>query len=421
MELFSKWSSEPINLERGLQYSHAVLDVTLEGQFKCIRGYGGFCLKYIKVQPGQLSLDIYKDPQAFASFLSYLRARNVHCGRMLAHCSLAKKINDFLAASEATPEVDKAHGRDMATWLAKLEIQLRAVVPEATPAKMQSGHTVLAWARDVCIMAIAAAEDSVRLHGTLTHKVAQQVHDALLVSLVTGAHTPPLRLGHIKSWLHPSEVAKFGCRQQGCQRENCLGNHLELVVDPVGKQAVAEEDAWMDHRGLMRGFSYRNTRIKAHMEHGKTQRMNNFTRVSYILPDGDLTKLFLLHIKQGHALLVLEQPYKTRTLIVGKRGADISHNNSLFTHLWNDIMHKCPIRKAYKLETFPPNDARTMFVETYTSDTGNAPEFWDGAAVVGNSVQQWGASYNPSKRSRLAQQAVDAHQAYAQNALAISQ
>ena len=210
-------------------------------------------------------------------------------------------------------------------------------------------------------------------------------------------------------------------RSRGIQRIRVFLDS-ELVVDQVGKQAVAEEDAWMDHRGLMRGFSYRNTRIKAHMEHGKTQRMNNFTRVSYILPDGDLTKLFLLHIKQGHALLVLEQPYKTRTLIVGKRGADISHNNSLFTHLWNDIMHKCPIRKAYKLETFPPNDARTMFVETYTSDTGNAPEFWDGAAVVmGNSVQQWGASYNPSKRSRLAQQAVDAHQAYAQNALAISQ
>jgi hypothetical protein len=64
-------------------------------------------------------------------------------------------------------------------------------------------------------------------------------------------------------------------------------------------------------------------------------------------------------------------------------------------------------------EYFPPSLARTMFVEDYTSEYGVPPEFWDGAAaIMGNSVAQWGQSYNPSKIRRLAQRAVNAHAAY---------
>ena len=62
------------------------------------------------------------------------------------------------------------------------------------------------------------------------------------------------------------------------------------------------------------------------------------------------------------------------------------------------------------LSYFRPTLARTIFVEDYTSNAGVAPEHWDGAAaVMGNSVRQWDATYNPSKRSRQAQGAVAQH------------
>ena len=42
--------------------------------------------------------------------------------------------------------------------------------------------------------------------------------------------------------------------------------------------------------------------------------------------------------------------------------------------------------------------------------TGQRPDTWEGVALVmGNSVAQWKASYNPSRKRRLAQAAVRAH------------
>jgi hypothetical protein len=82
---YTRWSQEDINLSRDFKYSHAVQSSTIDGQAKNIRGFMGYTMGYFNVPPGDVSLAYYKDPQVFASFISYLRARGVTRGPLLAH------------------------------------------------------------------------------------------------------------------------------------------------------------------------------------------------------------------------------------------------------------------------------------------------------------------------------------------------
>jgi hypothetical protein len=82
---FSAWSQDPINLTRGLKYAHAIQSSTLDGQLKHIRGFMGYVSTYFNVEPYNLSLTHYADPEVIASFISYLRARNVMRHSLMAH------------------------------------------------------------------------------------------------------------------------------------------------------------------------------------------------------------------------------------------------------------------------------------------------------------------------------------------------
>ena len=81
--------------------------------------------------------------------------------------------------------------------------------------------------------------------------------------------------------------------------------------------------------------------------------------------------------------------------------------NVSLDHYWAQLMKKVDtMGQPY----FPPGDGRTQYVEYVTSATGLAPETWDGvAAILGNSVSQWKASYAPTLKRRIAQEAVHAH------------
>ena len=61
---------------------------------------------------------------------------------------------------------------------------------------------------------------------------------------------------------------------------------------------------------------------------------------------------------------------------------------------------------------FPPSLARTMFVDEFSAAFGVLPKDWaEGAAnIMGNTVEQWKASYAPKRKSRLAQLAIASHQ-----------
>ena len=144
--------------------------------------------------------------------------------------------------------------------------------------------------------------------------------------------------------------------------------------------------------------------ISFHAPHHKTE-SRGVAPIEFELPDGELADLLLVHIKKGHKLLTQTTGEACTSLFVTATGKPFENSN--FTQYWQKIMIT-----SSNVPYFPPNLARTVFVEQYTSANGMPPEMWDGAAaVMGNHVETWGVHYNPSARKRKAQKAVDAHQA----------
>lgn len=85
LKAFTLWSQQPINLSRSLRFSHGVQQATMEGQLNLVRGYCGYVCTYHRVPVQECSLQAYRDPELIASFISYLRARQVTKYPLLAH------------------------------------------------------------------------------------------------------------------------------------------------------------------------------------------------------------------------------------------------------------------------------------------------------------------------------------------------
>lgn len=155
-------------------------------------------------------------------------------------------------------------------------------------------------------------------------------------------------------------------------------------------------------------FNYGSTIIQIQVVHHKNDRRASHNGpLEFTFPDGLLTKLLLTHIKQGHKVLTQAKGEKVVHLFVSRYSNPFSATT--FNHYWENLMQRVDtMGQPY----FAPSLARTMYVEDYTSEQGVHPDMWDGAAaVMGNSVNVW-SSYNPSKRKRAAQRAVDAHTEY---------
>jgi hypothetical protein len=237
-------------------------------------------------------------------------------------------------------------------------------------------------------------------YGNMTAGTAWATERGIIAALVTGAFTPPCRLSLIKSLLHPRFIGKVECPDPDCQMEACMGNRMEVVP----RAAVALEpgtEGWH--------FDSDNKAIRSTVVHGKNDRRPGHAPLEYTLPTGPLSKLMLAHIAEGHGQLVLERPDRMLNLFVTRQGA--AFNDATFVHFWRTLMGATSLPEG--LAYFPPSLARTVFVEDYTSEFGVEPDGWDGAAIImGNCVNQWRKSYNPSGRNRGAQRAVNAHAAY---------
>jgi len=89
-------------------------------------------------------------------------------------------------------------------------------------------------------------------------------------------------------------------------------------------------------------------------------------------------------------------------MFVTKSGS--AFNDVTFVQYWQEAMKTAPSGLPYH----PPSKFRTIFVEEFTAHHHMEPELWDGAAVImGNSVEQWQRTYNPSRKRRMAQQVVN--------------
>jgi hypothetical protein len=125
-------------------------------------------------------------------------------------------------------------------------------------------------------------------------------------------------------------------------------------------------------------------------------------KVELVIPDSLLLKLWLAHIVEGRELLTLESPFPARTMFVSEGGN--SFTPSTLVHYWSTTMRRTAAE--HELEYFRPSRARTIFVEEFSKMHGHSPELLDGAAaIMGNSVEQWHATYNPNRKKRLAEAA----------------
>lgn len=334
---------------------------------------------------------------------------------MCPHAGVARKVNAFLASGEIDTESGAdAHSTAMDKWLQRMEHQINTAIASAPLPSRPDSEVVMAWGQELGEEALHAVDTSMRVHGCLTYKVASQCQDAIFVSLVTGCHIPPCRLNLINSWLHPDLVPTIGCPDRDCRvvGSRCLGNRLELEITP---STNAEGEVEGGSGGWW--FEYDNTTIISHVVHGKNEFRGQGVELTYSLPRGTLTKLLLAHIGEGHKVLTQGTGGADR-LFVTATGIAFANKPPLFTQHWEKIMRRCPIAAAKKIAYFPPVAGRRIFVEGYTSSNGVEPDLWDGAAhVMGTSVRRWGETYNPSRKRRQAQQAVDNHSNYMANLL----
>lgn len=136
-----------------------------------------------------------------------------------------------------------------------------------------------------------------------------------------------------------------GCRDKDCRDKNCLGNRVELVgspsLDDDGSEVCAED------RVRILGVHHKND--------GRGKRGGN--NIDILLPLGPLNDMFLFWIKLGWGMI----PSSSPELFRSQWGNQFS--NSTFTQYWALLMRTAlPLGLSY----FPPNLARTSFVESFT-------------------------------------------------------
>jgi hypothetical protein len=236
---------------------------------------------------------------------------------------------------------------------------------------------------------------------SITKPTAVQVQAAVLATLVTGQAYPPCRLSYLKSLIHPKLAPNVRCGDRDCTRPDCHGNHLSLSISAEPVDGDPEEEDWWF-------YQHKQTSITCHVVHTKNQNRGSNRVLKYNIPKGNISKLLLAHIEEGHSVLTMHSPHIVAELFTTNAGSPFA--DCSFTQYWETLMKKCPVAISLQIRYFPPSTARSMFVEHYTSAHGVPPDMWDGAAaIMDNSVRQWTDTYARGMRNRNAQRSVDFH------------
>lgn len=295
----------------------------------------------------------------------------------------------------------------MQVWLERLQEQLSASLPKEPKSIIPPLDQLYLWVDELMLGAELCCEADKQHMGHLSWQSAWQNEASIIAALVVGRFVPPIRLEILRTLIHPSsleEGVQGQCKDRDCRDRRCLGNHLKVV----GGSAVNADAAG----GSGDPTPQRSIRFKA--PHHKNDR-RGFASIEFDLPGGKLTQRLLDHIDNGHRLLtqtassaVLQRGELPPThLFVSRHGNPFSA--STFCQFWSAIMGE-----QQEITYFPPGLARTSFVDCYTSEYGEEPEVWDGAAtVMGNTVKTWKQHYNPRDRLRAAQHAVNTHSSFA--------
>jgi hypothetical protein len=283
----------------------------------------------------------------------------------------------------------------MDIWLERLERQLAASMPKEAKSDLPSLRDLYQWVDELVIGADNIFSADMARDNCMTWKCALQTQSALIAAFTVGRFVPPVRISIIRSLLHPESVGVGigqgrnwrSCIDKDCRSPStCKGNRFEIV------------EARPDRHGDLRHINF----VAPHHKNDR----RGFEEIKFRLPDSaPITRLLLRHIEGGHALLTQGRGGEAH-LFVSRPGA--AFTSATFTQQWKTLL-----QSARSIAYFCPSLARTAFVTEYTSTSGLDAEMWDGAAtVMGNTVKMWNKEYNPRKRIREAQAAVDSHESF---------
>jgi hypothetical protein len=254
----------------------------------------------------------------------------------------------YLKATTNNPSsIFASHCSRMSTWLLALSGQIGRAIPPSL-------------ARVVPLLAslfqfVDGISEGAKLvmggrNTPLTVDDAFQVQHAIVSRLVTGRDMPPCRLSIVKTLLHPSMVSEgMRCPDPDCNLRECKGNRVE-VLGGEGISSSSSSINIMDNPNL---------KIRILAPHHKTEFVGQTQRLLDVtLPPGKLTNFFLFWIYHGWHLI--SDRGTSSCLFLTFNGA--SFRDSTFCHYWRKLMASAPPSLPY----FPPNLARTSFVESFT-------------------------------------------------------
>jgi hypothetical protein len=394
-----------------------------------MRAFLGFVASFHSKHPQlyDVHLSSYSSSVFIADFLAYLMARNVGKGHLLQHLSLARKVNNFLSASNSSNPRAVDYLDRLEAWLAKVEAQVsKALARRSAPRETPSADILYSWARARAAKAVDLTsswsngdfrddfnEDSF-------YEDARYIHDSILIAFITGAYIPPCRISLIRTWSHPSEP---GCTDPDCLVGSCKGNRLvpfnsetnETFDDQCASSSCdSQTDVFEAYLSWLKNPPTFDS-IQSIVVHGKNDRRPRACDIKYVLPPGDLTTILLAHITLGHLVISsrTKQRFRgTSRMFVSSFGGPF--DNSGFTQYWGKIVKTCNIARQMNISYFQPSAVRTTWVEDACAALGMPPNHWDGAAVVmGSNTRQWTANvYYPNKPCVAAQNAIDVYNSY---------
>ena len=216
---------------------------------------------------------------------------------------------------------------------------------------------------------------------------------------------PPLRLSVLKTLALPSLEDDSACQDRDClamlastacyslvtcRHAPCKGNHIVV--------------SGMDEVGTGECLS-----VTFHLQHHKNDRKGSLADpVVLRIPDGILLELLKIHLKWGRECFNVGRVESAPTLFVTNNGN--AFGDATFVHYWTWVMGSCSM---FGFQRFPPSFARTIFVTDFRSRMTDE-ECEAAAIVMGNSVKTWDLHYNPNRKRRLVDLALDVHKKFAQ-------
>lgn len=140
----------------------------------------------------------------------------------------------------ATANGIKKHCKAVDKWMEALSKQLHGALPTPRRTYVPQWRDVAKWAHYLAEEAVTQVKNDMEETGQISVETARLVHDALLVCLIAGTQSPPLRLWIIKTLAPPEFAMQHGCKDADCRHRDtahgCCGNTVEVIaVENFGK------------------------------------------------------------------------------------------------------------------------------------------------------------------------------------------